>query len=301
MSLVENTIAYQMTIHRWGIKRQVSQGVLEGLIPGERELIKKKMLSASKRIIESKEYDAIVSLDGHTSRWLGEHSVPSILKKGVYCLPVVICGEVDTYIEEYKRKRQDEIVPLFIEAYETQAYAARDMLGSALFSSLEYPTVEKMRNLFSVDTSYLTFDVPSSLKYVSEELFKREQEKVEQQWQEAAEAINQLLIAECAELVSGLQSALTGLNDGTLKRFRDANFVNLDTWAELFLRARNVTDNAELEGVVREIRQTLQGVTHDSLKYNSGNIREYLGVAMQEIQVELKGMMEEVDERMISF
>ena len=299
MSLCENTIAYQVTIHRWGIKRQVPPVVLEGMMPGERELIKKKMLSASKRIIESKEYDQIVSQDGYTTRWLQERSVPSILKKGVYCIPTLLCSEIDSYMEDYKYTRSHGLVPVFVEVYREQAYAARDLLGSALFDALEYPTEERMSQLFSIETQYITFDVPSQLKTISEELFKRERERVEQGWRDAEEAVNQLLLSECIELVSNTQKALQGLADGTLKRFRDANISNLLEWSELFLRARNVTDNTELAQVVESIKALLQGVGHNDVKFNIGGMRDKVNVAMSSIQIDLKGMMEELPDRAI--
>ncbi len=299
MSLHDQTIAYQVTIHRWGVKRQIPSGLLESLMPGERELVKKKMVSASKRIIESKEYDKIVSRDGYATRWLAEHSIPSILKKGVYCIPTTLCEEIDSYMEAYKSEREWRLVPAFLDVYAHQADMAREMLGEALFSSLEYPTEEAMRKLFSVETSYLTFDVPSSLKYVSEELFRREQERVQKVWEEAEREVQGLLIQECTELIGGLQKALKGLDDGTLKKFREANVNNLLDWASLFLEARNVTNNEELADVVRRIKAILQGVSPQALKLNIGSAREKVKGFMEVIQTDLKGMMIEQEERMI--
>lgn len=292
MSLQENTIAYQLTIHRWGIRRQIPPVVLSSLMPGERDLVEKKMVSASKKIIESKEYDKIVSRDGYATRWLQEHSVPSLLKKGIYCIPTLLIGDVDSYMEGYKSERQYELVPQFLAVYEEQAQIARETLGASLFDALEYPSVSKMESLFRVETSYVSFDVPESLKYVNAEYFRREQEKVREQWEVAERAINQLLVEECMELVTGLQAALTGLADGTIKRFREANLANLQEWSALFLKARNVTENQELEAVVQQIQSVLSGVTQQGVKYNTGNVQQHLREAMSGINVELKGMLE---------
>ncbi len=198
MSLQENTIAYSLVIHRWGIKRQIKPGLLASMLPTEKNLIEKKMLAASKRIIESPEYDKIVSRDGAASRWLVEHSVPSILKKGVYLVPTAFCEQVDEYMSDYKAEREWQLVPDFLAKYEAQAEMAQLLLGLELWDSLEYPTREKMASLFAVETSYISFDVPQNLKFVSDELFRREKERVEHAWQEAEQAVNQILIEECS-------------------------------------------------------------------------------------------------------
>lgn len=306
MPLQENTIAYQMTIHRWGIKRQIKAGLLSEMLPGEKALIEKKMLTAGKRIIESPEYDKIVSQDGFATRWLAEHSVPSILKKGVYLIPVPFADQVDEYIENYKSLRHNGLVERFLEVYETQRQEAYYLLsgyssGANLFDSLEYPTPEKMRTLFSVETSYITFDVPQNLQHVSSELFRREKERVELAWREAETAINSLLVQECTELVSGLQTALQGLNDGTLKRFREANLENLREWASLFLEARNVTDNAELAHVVTSLQSALAGVRSDDLRQDRHSLRSFVQEQLASSQIELKGMLENTPERVIEF
>ncbi len=306
MSLQDNTIAYQVSFHRWGIERKIKPGILSSLLPEERNLVESKMLSASKKIIQSDEYNKIVSKDGFAARWLADHSVPSILKKGVYLIPVSFVDMVNEYMEAYKTERQDVLVPAFLEVYFDQAYTAREMFylttgGSQLFDALEYPTVEKMATLFSVETAYISFDVPSQLQHISEELFRRERERVEQAWNQAEDAINQLLVQECAELVQGLQTALKGLNDGTLKKFRDANVENLREWSALFLQARNVTNNEELENVVRNIQATLQGVERDDLKHDRSSLRQYVQSALSQAQIELKGMVENAPERLIQF
>jgi hypothetical protein len=301
MSLQDNTIAYQLTIHRWGIKRQIKSIILSSMLPGEKNLIEKKMLAASKRIIESPEYDKIVSRDGYATTWLQEHSVPSMLKKGIYLIPTLFCNEVDEYIEHYKYEREYQLLPAFLSVYESQVEMAQLTLGVDLWDSLEYPTPEKMRTLFYVDTCYVTFDVPQSLQFVSDELFRREREKIEQQWKDAEETINQLLVQECAELVEGLQRALTGLNDGTLKRFREANLENLREWSELFLKARNVTENAELESVVLSIKAALANVEREDLKHDRGSLRQHVARELTGIQSELKSLMEHQQERAISF
>mgnify|MGYP001580758417 CR=1 FL=1 len=306
MSLQDNTIAYQVSFHRWGIERKIKAGILSSLLPDERNLVESKMLSASKKIIQSDEYNKIVSQDGFVARWLAERSVPSILKKGVYLIPLAFVDMVNEKMESYKFERQEVLVPAFLAVYSDQAYAAREMFylttgGSQLFDSLEYPTVEKMATLFSLETSYISFDVPDQLKYVSEELFRRERERVEQAWQSAEDAINTLLVHECAELVDGLQVALKGLNDGTLKKFREANVENLREWSQLFLQARNVTNNEELEKVVQDINMSLANVTRDDLKHDRSSLRQFVQGALSQAQVELKGMLENQPERLIQF
>ena len=301
MSLQENTIAYQITIRRWGIKRQIKSGLLSAMIPAEKNLIEKKMLAASKRIIESPEYDMIVSRDGFATRWLAEHSVPSILKKGVYLIPTAFAEQVDEYMEAYKHERHCYLLPDFLAVYQEQVGMAQLLLGSDLWDSLEYPTQDKMQSLFSVETSYITFDVPQSLKHVSDELFRREQKRVQQSWNEAEETINQLLVQECAELVEGLQRALQRLNDGSIKRFREANIENLREWSQLFLEARNVTENKDLERVVQSIQATLSGVAREDLKQDRHSLRGFVQRSLEASQIELKGMLEAMPERLIQF
>jgi len=271
------------------------------MLPTEKNLIEKKMLAASKRIIESPEYDKIVSRDGAASRWLVEHSVPSILKKGVYLVPTAFCEQVDEYMSDYKAEREWQLVPDFLAKYEAQAEMAQLLLGLELWDSLEYPTREKMASLFAVETSYISFDVPQNLKFVSDELFRREKERVEHAWQEAEQAVNQILIEECSSLVEGLRCAVQGLNDGTQKYMKEAHIANLREWSELFLSARNVTENADLERVVQSIQATLTGVGREDLKQDRHSLRGFVQRSLEASQIELKGMLEAMPERLIQF
>ena len=156
-----------------------------------------------------------------------------------------------------------------------------------------------MRGHFSFRWNYITFETPSALKGISPAVFARERKKAEQMWTEAGVSVRDALRESLATLVGNLADKLTGQEDGTPKRFKEASVRNVTEFLDLFEK-RDITRDAELGKLVRMARRVLTGIDAKSLRDDAA-LRTRVGGAMGKIQTSLTGMLEVKPGRRVRF
>jgi len=221
------------------------------------------MIHVSKSILDSKELKRVEQLDGELRRYLADRCLPSNFKSGVYLLPIALVEEVDAEFTRMKEVRE-EAVDGFLAVYEQQRDEAEQRLGS-LFSADDYPSADNVRASFGLESSYVTFDTPASLKAIKADIFAREREKADAKWKDALEECRKLLRATMAELVGHIQERLTPDENGKQKSFHASMLDKLDTFMTTFA-ARNIADDAELTGLVKEAKLVMSGVDAKTLR-----------------------------------
>ncbi len=82
---------------------------------------------------------------------------------------------------------------------------------------------------------------------------------------------------------------MTGQVDGKPKIFRDSAVENLSEFFERFRRL-NVRSNAELEELVAQCDQVVQGVEPQSLRDNQG-LRRAIAHELSKVQTSLDGLL----------
>lgn len=294
---MNSTIACSISIHSWGNSKGVKAGEVLGYSQDLAEKAANKRISMSKRLIECQEYKAIVSRDGHAGKWFAEHSVPSLFRKGVYCVPVAFMQEWTDYLESYGDERLD-MVMAFERAYSDAAWNARQELGE-LYRAEDYPIANDVRARFWIDVRYLELSVPDRLEHIDPQTFARAREELAASVEQGKLAIEHILAEEAAELIAGLRTALSGLDDGTLKRFHDSHVEKIREWSGLFLAGRNVTNSTELADVVQSLQDIVTAQSIPVLR-SFEQVRATVKRDLAQCQSQLKEYMEARPSRRIS-
>jgi hypothetical protein len=278
--LLDRAVCLSLTVECLGTRRKVPASSVQ--VEADKD-----MLHVSKAILESKELDAIKTLDGEMRTWLGKRALPSPFRRGTYLIPLDLVEQVDTKIGEYQEKRA-ALVAQFLAAYAAAVEDAKKRLNG-LFDASDYPGDEKVRAAFYVDVRFLAFGVPEKLEGIRKDIFEREKAKAQAQWKEASEEVRQALRAGLADLVDHMAERLQGNGDGKPKVFRDTVVTNLTEFLDTFA-PRNITDDAQLGQLVDRCRNVLDGVDADALR-SSAAIRTKVRDGMAQVQATLDGMV----------
>ena len=134
--------------------------------------------------------------------------------------------------------------------------------------------------MFGVSWSFPSVEAPDYLRRLNPELYRHEADRVARRFDEALEMAESAFMEELNQLVEHLTERLTGSVDGTPKVFRDSAITNLTAFFERFRRL-NVRSNQDLDDLVANCQQIVQGRTPQSLRANrlirdsvAGELRE---------------------------
>ena len=165
--------------------------------------------------------------------------------------------------------------------------AAKRLRG--LYNPGDYPPVEDIEREFGFSWQYVSFGVPDQLKGISREVWEQEREKAAQRMAEASAEIQQVLRESMAKLVQHMADRLKEGPDGKPLRFKETTVSNLVEFLANF-EFRNVTDDTDLQALVAQSRQLLQGVNADDLR-TTGDLRTKVQQGMVGIAAQLDTML----------
>jgi hypothetical protein len=164
--------------------------------------------------------------------------------------------------------------------------AARQRLGS-LYNDDDYP--ESLLGLFDVEWDFPAFEPPDYLRQLSPELYRQECQRVQARFDEAVRLAEEAFLSELAKLVSHLTDRLSGSEDGKPKIFRDSAVENLRGFFERF-RALNVGSNEQLDELVGQCQQIVQGVQPQDLR-DRQSLRQHVSTQLSGVQSVLDGLL----------
>lgn len=264
-SLVDRTVCLAITRGKFGNHRKASVATLT---EGSTVQVDKKLISASKRLLDSDELKAVTKLDSEVVTYLAGLALPSMFRSGVHLIPIPLVSRVDEDLRAFAARRAD-LVDAFIRAYPSLVSAIETRLGS-MFNSLDYPPADRVRATFLFEWQYVTFGVPGSLKAIKASLFEDEKNKYAKKLEEASDACRMAMRIGLSEVVNKMVERLTDENDaatGEVKRkvFKRSTVDNLADFLKTF-ELRNVTDDADLAGLVSKARQLMNGVDPEVLR-----------------------------------
>jgi len=132
---------------------------------------------------------------------------------------------------------------------------------------------------------------------LSPDVYRQEQERVAQRFEEAVRLAEEAFVAEFARLVSHLTERLAGGADGERRVFRDSVVGNL---GEFFSRFQdlNVRSNQDLDRLVERAQELVRGVTPQDLRDDAG-LRRHVAAEMAVVQSQLEGLTVERPRRRI--
>ena len=238
----------------WGVHRTLTAQQKEEV--GDAYGADARLLSAGKKIIDVR-HEAFRRLTSVRTRivnhWRGL-TLPYV-EPGVRLIRQAdIAGFVHA-MEEFR----EELAAAETEVnadYEQMKDDARQRLGR-LYNPADYPP--EVRGLFGVEWDFPAVEPPAYLMRLAPDIYRQEQERVAQRFEEAVRLAEQAFVAEFARLVSHLTERL-GDGDGERRIFRDSVVDNLGEFFERF-RQLNVRSNEDLDDLVEQAQRLVRGVS----------------------------------------
>lgn len=248
----------------------------------------KKMLHVGKDILQSKELQAINHVGMELRAHIRARAVPQeVLRDGTYMLPLELIEKTTDRIEEF-RAQFAEKVKVFVEAYPGLVASAQQRLRGA-FNPQDYPPASHVAQAFYIETTWLTLEVPGSLKGVNRALYEREKKKAEKTWAEATDKIRDALRLGFAELVGTMADRLDVNADGKKKVFRNTLTEHINDFLETF-EARNVVQDSDLSMLVAKAKELMKGVDVEQLRDDEA-LRKRVKEGFDKINTKLEPMV----------
>ena len=141
--------------------------------------------------------------------------------------------------------------------------------------------------------------MPDQLKAISQDVWEQEREKAAQRMAEASSEIQTVLRESMAKLVQHMADRLKEGPDGKPLRFKETTVSNLIEYLANF-EFRNVTDDGELQALVAQARELLNGVDADDLR-TTGDLRSRVQQGMADIAAQLDTMLTRTGGRKFRF
>ena len=292
--LLKEAVLLTVTFRKFGNRRKANVKQLteneNGESTGSLACNETKRLKVSKQLIESKELQAIINYQMELYSWVKSKTVPSFIKEGFYLLNLSEVKTVQDKFAEAQDKLKD-LVNKFAEAYPNQIEEAKAAFaGGTLFRASDYPSVEVVKSLFSIDYNLFNFEVSQALP---PEVREAEIAKVEKAFEDAKGLVTQVLVTGFEELLSGIQDKLAPGTDGKAKAFHKTLFDDLAEFMANF-NSRNLVNDKDLGALVSKANSILTSVRGDKVQdkalvvKSSDELREATRAQFQAIQAAIE-------------
>ncbi len=291
INIFDKAIALALELGKFGTGRKLGTDKIE--VDGNKDRYR-----ASKRILDSQELSRISQAQAALGSRMRQISLPSLFKSGVYLIPKAMLSQVDAEVAEAQTYIMNTLVPAFMAVYPALIEADKAALASN-WNSADYPSPSKVRESFYVEWNYVNLGTPESLQSVDPEVYIREQEKAQQKMAQVSEEITQVMRSQMLDLVDHLASVLGGDKDGKKKTFKATTVTNVKEFLSTF-KARNIVDDRQLDVLVSQAGQLLDGVDPQTLR-DQDVVRDRVRVGFEAIKTQLDTMVVAKPSRMIRF
>lgn len=288
VDLARKTVCIKVRLSTMGNIRKVSTSQIEADAD-------KDLLRVSKHLIDSAELKAIGRFDGEIRRYLYNICLP--FEIGIHLLPIAALEQVEQRLRQFTVDRE-QLVKAFLAAYPSLCLDAGKRLRG-LYNPADYPPSEEVAREFGFSWQYVSFGVPEQLKGISQDVWEQEREKAAQRMAEASCEIQHVLRESMAKLVQHMADRLKDSADGKPLRFKETTVSNLVEFLTNF-EFRNITDDDELQALVAQARQLLQGINADDLR-TTGELRTKVQQGMAGIAAQLDTMVTRTASRKFRF
>jgi hypothetical protein len=172
--------------------------------------------------------------------------------------------------------------------------AAADRLGD-LYNDSDYPS--SLAGLFDVSWDYPAIEPPGYLLALSPGLYREEQRRVRQRFEEAVRLAEEAFVAEFGRLVAHLTERLGTEADGSPRVFRDTAVGNLTSFFERF-RSLDVRSNAQLDALVSEAQRVVRGIRPQELR-DRQDLRRHVAERLSQVREDLDALVVERPRRRV--
>lgn len=296
--MMMKTVVMILTINSTGNRRKLDPGMLD--VQSSQEWI-----NVTKKLMEAEELDEITSLNAKTRQYVESRALPSMIKKGVYLLPVDFVEEMNTRLTEAANELKPLVSRLTSRLSEYKAEAKSRLsnvnIGGKnrnLWNEDQFPTVDELSAAFRLTWRFVYVDSAKNLEAVSKELYAEERKKAEADWAETRETIKQVLRTNMSKMVDHMVDKLTPDGNKT-KVFRDSSIEKLRDFLGTF-DSRNITNDLQMKVLVDKAKSLIKDADPDSLRGNE-ELREYVRYGFETIKTLLDPMITVKPSRRITF
>jgi hypothetical protein len=267
-----------------------------------------RSLGLTRRVDESDRCEAAVMFEAD-SRSLAMQKKLLDTKNPAYAKVNSLKAKIRTYwltnslpypeetIRLFKRSDIDQVVAdleamkkEFEVAVEELENVYQDLVGEAkarlgrLYNPSDYPA--SILGSFDVTWRFHRLDPPDYLLTFKPELYRQEQQKMQDRFAEAVRMAEQAFAAEFGKLVSHLSEKLAGTNEeGKRNILKTPAIDNLTEFFDKFQKL-NIRSNPELDKLVSDAKRMVQGITTDEIRHNY-ELRDKLAGGMDLIKEQL--------------
>lgn len=302
--MFKNATAFSMTTTCWPGMAKVRASAFAGKINEDQM---KKALKVTKVLIACPEYDKLKEFLRETrQKILVRYVVPSFFKKGIDIVKLSTVADVEKYLAD-RVEQLPGMIQALIDAYdkakdeakERLAKIAEDLLpgaGITFYEESDYPTVDKLRQLFGLRWNWIAFGIPDTLP---REVFEAEKARTEKVWQDAQEQITLALRQGFQELIDHMVDRLTTEPGEKQKIFKNTLIENMQEFLETFTN-RDINNDAELAALVEKARTVMIGIDPEKLRKDNGT-RTTLLTSMTQIKTATDALITEMPSRKYAF
>lgn len=284
--------AVRVSFTWWGVHRSLTDQQKEEV--GLACAADTKLLTAGKKLIDTRHpaYRKLTCLRSRIAAYWRQVTLPYV-EPGMRLIRQEDIEKFAHTMEGYR----DDLVHAELElaqAFEQIKADAQRRLGR-LYDPSQYPA--EVRGLFGVAWDFPAVEPPPYLMRLSPEIYRQEQERVAQRFEQAVQLAEQAFLAEFARLVEHLCERLTTNGTGEKKVFRDSILENLTDFFDKF-RHLNVRSNQDLDALVERAQELVRGVTPGALREDA-DLRQRIATQFSQVQASIDGMLVDQPRRRI--
>ena len=245
-----------------------------------------KILTAGKKLLDTSHpvYLAVTAIRSQAVAYWKGISLP-YPEPGIRLIGQAQMEVFDERMQSFQEELQ-EAVGWLDQHYEELRLQARRRLGD-LFSEDDYPV--SLQGLFTLEHDFPNVEPPDYLRQLQPELYAQECQRVQARFEEAVQLAEQAFGEELARLVEHLTERLQGSTAGKPKVFRDTAVTHLTEFFDRFQNL-NVHSSADLDALVEQARQILQGVGPQHLR-DQRSLRNRVAQQMTSVQAQLDQLL----------
>jgi hypothetical protein len=284
--------ATRVSLHWWGLHRALTSQQKEEVSAGY--AADPRFLTAGKKLVDSR-HENMRKLTSIRTRivnyWRG-CSLPYV-EAGVR---LIRQSDIETFVQAMEEFREE-----LAQAERELDAALPAILADAhrrlgrLFNPADYP--EQVRGLFQISWEFPAIEPPSYLMRIAPEVYEEERRRVAARFDEAVRLAEQAFATEFSRLLSHLTERLANGENGERLIFRDSCIGNLREFFSRFAHL-NVRGNPELDALVEQAQQLVQGVTPQRLR-DEADLRQTISSQMAVVQAQVEGLIVNAPRRRI--
>jgi len=297
------TVCLTLDITKFGVSRKIKDASVtvgrKRLTDDELDDIgaDRKMLRLSKNIIDSDALKKCGRIGGRARTYARSMALraSSMLKSGIYLVPVTDLEEIDKQLQEMRTEWM-EAAERFFKVYPALKAEAEQTLKS-LYDPNDYPDITDLREEFSFSWSIGVMAVPQNLQSVSKALWERERAKAEQKWAKVADEVREALRSSFASLIEHIVKQLGDDEEGKPRVFKQPAIDKIETFLATFSKT-NLTDDAQLAALIERTRAVMRGVGDAKTIREDPEMRAKIRAQFEKIKAPLEGMVTKRTRRM---